>query len=468
MPTCSEDLSRFVCALKYDDLPVEVRAQAKKIILDGLGLILSGYGTEHGDIIHDGVKSGSSGSEATMLGYGTRTDCMNAAFANGVLAYTHDYSDTVLACVVHGEPVLVPTILAVGEREKVHGKSIITSAVAGYEVMTRIAMAVNSGANRMALHHMGFHPTGLCGVFGAAAAAGKLLGNSETQMVDSLGTAGSFASGILEPLTSTPITMARRLSGGQAAFSGTWSALLAARGFSGPRTIFEGENGFLRAFTNDRFDESYLRSMDDRRYFILDAAIKYRNCIHAAASPIDGLLEMVTEHGVRPDQIEEIKVWIPERHHQIFTAKKDMYRPSSLGDAQTSLPYCLAVACLEGEVSVDQFSEDKLKDDRILDLSRRVSLFQDEKMDAAFSEGKWAAKIDLTNDRGEVFSRIMEYPKGSPQNPLTLEELKIKFQNLSRNALTDKQQNEVVSLVNNLENLDDVSKLILAIHPPRF
>jgi len=460
MQTCSQVLSQFVLDLKYGDLPSAVGMQAKKIIFDGLGLILSGYNTEHGNIIHNFVASMHYKPEATIIGYGTKTDCMNAAFANGVLAYTHDYSDTVLECVVHCEPVIIPTILALGENRRIDGKSLITAAVAGYEIMTRVAMAANSGVNRMAQQEMGFHPTGVCGVFGSAAAAGKILANSVDQLLNSFGIAGSFASGILEALTSTPITMARRLSGGKSAFSGILSALLARNGFTGPKTVFEGKNGFLTAFTNGRFEDSYLQSISSDKFFIMDAAIKYRNCIHAAASPIDVLLEIMSEYKIRPESIKKIEAGLPKRHYQIFTTKKDMYHPITYGDAQTSLPYCLAVACLDGEVSVDQFSEERMRNKNVLNLAEKIFLIPDEAMDAAFSEGKWPARIEVTTNDGKVYSHTIEYPKGSPQNPLSFEELKVKFESLSHNALNSEKQNRVFALIANLEKLKDVSELI--------
>lgn len=434
------------------------------MVLDGLGLILSGHNTEHGNIMNNFITSMGYRPEATIIGYGTKTDCMNAAFVNGILAYTHDYSDTLLQCVVHGEPVLIPAVLALGEKRHVDGKSLITALVAGYEIMSRVGMAVNSGKNRMAQQEMGFHPTATCGVFGSAAVTGKLLGFSVEQLADSFGIAGSYASGILEALTSTPITMARRLSGGKSASAGILSALLAESGFTGPKTVFEGKNGFLTAFTNGKFDVSYLQTTTRDRFFITDAAIKYRNCIHAAASPIDGLLLIMDENRIRPEEIKEIKAGVPTPHYNIFMAKKDMHRPLTYGDAQTSLPYCLAVACIDGEVSVDQFSEEKIRDKHILEMAGKISLFPDERMDAGFKEGKWPARVEVTTHDGRAFAETVEYPYGAPQNFLDFKALNLKFRNLSKNTLSSNQQDTLCEMVEDLESLGDTSQLMSVMH----
>jgi 2-methylcitrate dehydratase PrpD len=177
------------------------------------------------------------GPDATLLVHGDEVAAPAAALANGTAAFSHNFTDTTLSCVIHGGPVAVPAALAVGEMVGATGADVLTAIVTGYEVMTRVGNAINAGPARMAHHRKGFHPTGTCGVFGAAALAAHLLELSEDAATHALGVAGSFAAGISESLADG--TDAWRAHGGIAAHNGVLAALLAQAGLTAPAAVLD-------------------------------------------------------------------------------------------------------------------------------------------------------------------------------------------------------------------------------------
>jgi 2-methylcitrate dehydratase PrpD len=460
-PSDTGNLARRALALAAGPPHPAATRQAQLLLLDALGLMLSGYGTEHGRIITRFAALDGGTPRATIVGYGTRSDPAHAALANGVLCYTHDYADTLLASVVHGEPAVIPAALAVAEAERRNGAALLAAVVAGYEVLARIGLAINGAAHRMALHDLGYHPTALCGTFGAATAAGLLLGLDETALTHALGLAASFAGGTLEPLTATPVTHARRLSGGQAALAGIQAARLAQCGFTAPHSALEGRHGFLRACTADRYDRTPLgAAVAGEAPLILDVAIKYRNCIHAAATPIDALLGLLQAHPVPPARIAQIEVTLPGAHHALLAGRPGSERPRSYGEAQTSLAYCIAAACLHGELAVEQFSAACLHDATLLALAARVSARPDAALDAAFQAGAWPAAVTLRRDDGRAFSARLDHPKGAPQNPLDFAEVTAKFTSTCGTTLDAPRRAALADAVRGLATAPDLDALL--------
>src|SRR5262245_43099247 len=198
--TASAELARFALGLAPAAVPAAAREHAKLCLLDTLGIALAGIEEPASRAARAVARQAGGAAEATLLVHGDRVPAAAAALANGTAAFSHNFTDTTLSCVIHGGPVVVPAALAVGELTGASGAQVLAAIVAGYEVMTRVGNAINSGPARMAHHRKGFHPTGTCGVFGAAALTARLLGLKVDTTVHALGVAGSFASGLSESL----------------------------------------------------------------------------------------------------------------------------------------------------------------------------------------------------------------------------------------------------------------------------
>ncbi len=244
MKSSSMKLAEFVTDLQYDKLPAPIIKQAKLCLMDTIGVAIAGAEAPWSKIIADYVRSLGGTEQSSIYKNDFKTLPQNAAYANGSFAHAWEYDDAERS-MLHPGAVIVPSAIATAEASQANGRDLIVAIVAGYEVMIRVSRAVNPQPYRSHVFR-GFHPTSTCGPFGAAAAASVIMGLDSEQIADALGLAGSHASGIQEFLADgSPV---KRLHPGKAAHDGISSAQLAARGLSGPRTIFEGRDGFLRAF----------------------------------------------------------------------------------------------------------------------------------------------------------------------------------------------------------------------------
>src|SRR5262249_30870928 len=247
-------------------------------LMDTLGIALAAA-AEPAAVAAAAVARRAGGApEATLLVYGDRVPAPMAPLAHGAAAVSHNFTDTPLSCVIPRRPPSRPTALAIGEMTGASGGQVLAAIVAGYEVMTRVGNAINSGAARMAHHRKGYHPTATCGVFGAAAIAAKLTGLSADGIAAALGVAGSLAGGLAGSLTAGSDVW--RAHGGIAAHNGALAALLAGAGLTGPRAVLDGRKGFCPAFTDGSYDAAALVDGLGERFLVVDAAFKLHNTAH--------------------------------------------------------------------------------------------------------------------------------------------------------------------------------------------
>ncbi len=234
-------LADFVVNTNYEDLPEDVREQAKACIIDYLGSALYCSETESTQIVCDFVKAAECKPISSIVGHDWKTSPPYAALVNGTMGHGFELDDFHGKSFLHPGTVVIPSALAMGEQQGVDGKKVLTAVVLGYEIMIRIGLAVGISHN-----FRGFHPTGTTGPFGSAAAAGKVLGLDRNRLLDAFGSAGSLSSGIKEFAVTG--SMIKRYHAGKASESGIVTALLAKCGFTGPASVLEGKFGFLQAF----------------------------------------------------------------------------------------------------------------------------------------------------------------------------------------------------------------------------
>ena len=426
----------------FDDLPDGVTEHVKVCILDWIGVALAGSIEPPSRIIASIIKEMAGRKEAAVIGMGFRTSCPNAALVNGVMGHSIELDDIHEEAIIHPAAPVMPAALAMAEREDVCGKKLITAVTLGYEVEIRIGRAV------IPSHYEFWHPTGTCGSFGAAAAAGKLLGLDEKCMATAFGIAGTGAAGLVEVFG----TMSKPFNAGRAAMGGVMAALLAQRGFTSSTRILEAERGYLQA-TAVTFDiESITKALGSDFEATKNIFKRHGSCGHTHGA-IDAVLEIVERHEIKTDDIS--KILVGTYPIAVSTAGK-RYEPSTADDAKFSLHYCVAAALIYGKVGLEEFSNEKLALSTILDLSKRVEVF----VDPEFVNARLGpAKVRINTKNGDEYQSRVEKPKGYPENPLTKTELETKFKTLSSLVFTNERIKDLLKTVNNLERMDRVKDL---------
>jgi 2-methylcitrate dehydratase PrpD len=370
-----------------------------------------------------------------------------AAFVNGTAIHSIELDDGRIGSAVHPGASSVAASLAIGEREHKNGKQVLLATLIGYETTLRISMA-------MFPHHrrMGLHPTGTTGTFGAALTAGKLLGLSAGQMVNALGVAGTFASGLREGKGDE--LMMKRIHGGKAAQAGITAAMLAKNGFRAPAAIFEGSNGFFKLFTKEYDIKKITDGLGES--FVTDQCYyKPYSCCRHFHAPIDSLLGLMKKHDLKPDQIEHIHV----RIYREGTYYAGNY-PQNILDSQFSMPFTLAAVLYDKQALLEQFTEEKINDPRFKALAAKVAIDFDAELDEDYVKNKKMAHVlEIRLKNGTVLTNRVDYPKGSENNPFTDDEVIAKFKSLAGVAIPKDRVERLISMWRGIEELKDVNEL---------
>ncbi len=331
-PTVAEIVSKFAVNFRYEDMSDALRDMTKRFILDNIGCILGGGIEESSDIITSVVKKLGGEPQSTVIGYGFKTSVLNAAMANGTVGHALELDDDHRVGTQHPGVEVIPTALSVGEYVGATGEEIIAAVCAGCEIAIRAGEAFLGDA-----YYQGFHPTGTCGVFGAAIAAGKLLGLNEEQMVNALGIAGSQSSGLREWKASGAWT--KRYQAGHANFAGTVAALMAQEGFTGPWTIFEGTYGFLRAYSYQlHYDEKILINDLGQKFDMMETSIKPHACCRFCQPLVDAALKVVNEHDLWPKDIKSVKIGTGKNTLIALTAPRERISAQTLPEQGSLFP----------------------------------------------------------------------------------------------------------------------------------
>jgi len=436
----TQEVARHIVNLSYDKIPLRNLNDMKVLLLDYLGVALGGSQTESGRIAAEFARDSGEKAESTIIGYGYKASAQTAAFCNAILSHSIELDDVDPLAFFHFAPPTFSAALALAERQKTSGKAFLTAVVAGCELVARLSNVTNP-----ALRNRGFHTTPTCGVFGAAAAAGSILALDEEKQTSALGLAGAQASGLMEFYG---VSMQKRINPAPAARGGVTAALLAQRGFTGAETILEGKWGFCRAFA-DASDLSKLTENLNKEFPIYVEYKPYA-CARPIHNAIDCALEIKKKHKIDTANIKAISV----RRHPDWASYHTTSEPRTYHEAQVSLPYSVAIALVEGNALLEQYSEEKLRMPHVIALSKMVKITSDSSLPRGVS---CAMKIVMKDDT--AYEAQVDYAKGSLENPMTDEEHKEKFRSLASSVLSKQKVAQVIAMVNKFEELKDISEL---------
>ena len=389
-------LARYAAALRYEDLPAEVVACARDCIADTVAAAICGSDKPWSRIVIDYARRTGPGGRSRILGDGgAAVQAPAAALANGALAHAFELDSlTRPGAGAHPGATVLPPALAVAQERGASGRDLIAAFVAGNEVMIRIGRA--TGHTNEA---RGFHAPGNTGPFGAAVACGHLMRLDERPMTNALGIAGSLAGGLLE-FAKGDGGMVKRLHLGRASEAGVLAASLAEGGFTGPRTVLEGEFGFLRVFCT-KWDETELtRGLGDD--FVTLSTVLKRYPLHATAhAPVKAVRELQAAHGFAGDDVASVTVTGSAR----MVARHNIAEPADLMLAQYSIPFCVALALYREARDPEAFDDTALADPQIRALCRRVTLVPEPSDGHAKSHGAMGSTVTIVLADGRRFER---------------------------------------------------------------
>lgn len=447
-PPLTAELARFAAELQLDDIPSEVVEHAKLCLLDTLGCGLFGSTLPWARIVAELAQTQHVGGSVGLWGTSASSSQTNAALVNGTAVHAFELDDLHPRSIVHPGSVVLPAALATAVTGRHSGRDLLVALVAGYEVSARIGLSM--GAAHLV---QGWHPTGTHGTFGAATAAGKLLGLSAGQMTHALGTAGSMSSGLMAAQFSS---MTKRLHAGHAAQSGLTAALLAERGFTGTPDLLENEyGGYLSTFSPTSYPGLVLEGLGERWETRLVGFKPYST--NGSCHPtIDALLEIISSTDLQASDVARVTI-----HCSTATYKHVgwRYRPVSVTTAQMNLPYVVAVVLTDGAAFVDQFSEERIRDPRLVELANRVDVIADARIDEGGDATRHATRITVECWDGLRFEDERRSAKGSASQPLTPAEVQDKYVRLASKVIGPAAVDRLAACIARLHTVDDLAEL---------
>ncbi len=442
LPPVTRILARYVVGARYADLPAAVRKQSARTLLNWVGCAVGGSRHETVDKAVAALGPFSGKAAANVLGRTERFDISTATFLNGVSSHVFDYDDTHLKTIIHPAGPVASAILALAQHRKVSGPEFLNALVLGVETECRIGNAVYPEH-----YAMGWHITGSAGVFGSAAACGKLLGLDEQQMTWALAIAASQSVGLKIQFGS----MTKSLHPGRAAQNGLMAALLAQQGFTANEAAIEGKDGWGQTLSTRRNWAEVTEGLGSRYEAALNTYKPFA-CGIVTHPGIDAAIQLRNENRLTGAEVEAV-----ELHSnplvQSLTGKTD---PATGLEGKFSIFHCVAAGLIHGAAGERQFSDAMVRDPAMIALRRKVTL----KLDAAVPAEKCDMAIRLKD--GRVLTKHIEHAVGSLEQPMTDAMLEVKFADLARGVIPDAKARALMDLCWGVEKLDDAGRIAVA------
>jgi 2-methylcitrate dehydratase PrpD len=461
--TVLQEVSRFAAGVRDGKVEDSILQDARRRVMDIIGIALAASGMEPTRVVRAVVESWGGEGQASIIGSDDRYPASSVALVNGTLAHALDYDDTHLPSVLHPSAPVVPAALAAAEASGASGKDLLTAAAAGDELAVRVGMTgYDEELGNSVFFEKGLHATSIAGTLGGALAAAMLYGLDEEGIGHAVAISASMGAGLIE---------ANRTGGtvkpvhcGWAAHAAITAAELARHGLTGPPTVFEGRFGFLQAYLGDEADVEALTRGLGEEWELPRVFFKPYPANHFTHAGIDAAIRL-REEGLDVGEIEDIELGTATPTlRTIAEPEEEKAKPKTGYAAKFSGPFTVATALLGGGglgVSLDDFTDEAVKDRVKLDLASRVRCVTDEKCDRIFPN-QFPAVLRVWLKSGEKREARVSHNRGGPENPLSNEELETKFRTNAGQVLPVGQVEELEEVLRSLaeaEMVDDVIKL---------
>lgn len=432
-------LARHLANFRYEDLPEPVISEARRGILDWLGCAIAGSRHRTLDILTAVVDEFDSPAHATVIARQHRVGLREAALINGQMGHVLDYDDTHMAGVVlHTSSPVLAALLALSDTQTVKGSDFIAAYVAGFDAGVRL------GQTSPGHHKGGWHLTGTLGTFAAAAAAGKLLGLTEAQMVHALGISGTQAAGMQQNRG----TMCKSFHAGNAAANGVLAARLARRGYDSSQEIVEGKRGFCRIYSDVAKPEALADALGTRWEIARNGHKPYA-CGVVLHPAIDAVIALRRAHGIDATKVEQIDL----RVHPLVLAITGVSDPRTGLKAKFSIRHSAAVALVDGAAGTLQYTDARSQDPLVLALRDKVTVEADETL----ANDQARATVVVGGKRYETF---VEHASGTVGNPMSNAAIEEKFRANAEPVIGAERTDRIVKWVADLARQTDMRELL--------
>ncbi|MCX4093849.1 MmgE/PrpD family protein [Nocardia sp. alder85J] len=463
--TIVQRLARFASDVRENGLPPELRADAARRVLDVLGNSLAATAEKPGRAVGELVREWGGSGRATALGSGDRLPEPSAALVNGTLAHSLDFDDTHLPSVLHPSASVVPAALAVAEARGASGAALLDAIGVGVEITVRLGMAgYDAALGNSVFFERGLHATAICGALGAAVAAAMLSGVDEAGIADTLGIASSMGSGLLEA-NRTGGTV-KRVHCGWAAHAAVAAAGMARFGVTGPPTVLEGRFGLLQAFCGDQSDPGAIVAGLGEQWELPGIFFKPYPCNHFTHAGIDAA-RALRARGITAADIEALELGAPTPVlRTIGEPRADKIHPGSGYHAAFSGPYTVAAALLGGGglgLFHDDFTDAAAADPERLALAAKVTCVPDARCDEIFPH-QFPAVLRARLHDGRVLEERVDVNRGGAANPLSADELALKFRLNATRVVTPDIADRITTVTYGLAELEDLAELTGLLH----
>ena len=448
--TVTAQMSRWAAGLQYQHLSDEAVYQAKRFLLDSLGCALGGYGQHDVKIALEVLDEIAAPGRATVIGSGRRVDPVSASLANALMIRCMDYNDIYWKQDPSHPSDIFPAAIAGCERSRSGGRELIVGIVLGHEFEMRLCEAAFPGIRERGWHHATLT------AFVSPMVAGRTLNLGWEQIQHAIGISASRHC-TLGAVTAGKLTMMKNTVDPMATQGGVLAALLAEKGYTGPEHVIDGKEGLTHVF-GPEWKLNLLTEGLGESWRIMRCGMKAFPTEALTHTPISAVLDLVKSNDLHPDNVEKVQIRSLARAADILS-DPSKYDPQSKETADHSLPYVIAAALVERQVTPVQFAMQKILDSKIREQLHKVEVVADPEIEKVFPALQRVI-VHITSKDGRCFSKQLDFPKGDPRNPLTDQEIEEKFCALAEGVLTQGAQRQVKEAVWNLERVGSVSELM--------
>jgi len=472
----SRQMAEFAVGLKYEDLPENVIYEVKRYLYDSMGCAFGSMSTHDVKSMFEIYSEMGGAAESRVIGFGDELPAVSTALVNSLMIRALDFNDIYWKDDPSHPSDIIPAALSTGEKVDASMKDVIVAIVLAYEFEQRLCLFAKPGVRERKWHHATLTQ------FVSPIVAGKVLGLTVDEMVNAIGINGCHNHTIGCP-TAGKLTMMKNTVDPMATQAGVFAALLAQKGYSGTEKVFEGKEGFMDAFVGWNAKDETLKPTDmegrdgvsswawdvdalvgglGESYKILECGMKAFPTEALTHTHISCALNAMIKNDLDYTDVKEVKVTaFAQAYDILFDPTK--YRPESRETADHSLPYCMAVAIVDKKITTQSFSDEKLRDPRIFEVIDKIigePSLEFEKMFPA----KQPSRVVVTTNDGRKYEEYLEYPKGDPREPMTIQDLENKFNSLSADLLSADRQLEIKDLIFDCESVsarEFMSKLVV-------